>query len=298
MSNTVIHDLGFRHYDGDRLGRRWILRSLVVDTVRGAFGLGRPAKAKVMPWILVAIMMMPALVSAIALFLVGATDLLIDYRIYPMAMALVVTLFVGARAPYAVSRDLRDGVMPLYLSRPLKSSDYAWAKFLGLTIAVFMLLALPQTFSLAAALLAKLPPGGHFSDWLAGLAVSLLVAALFSGIALVMAAFTPRRGLGIAAIVATLMILSALALILSDLIGWGADGPGSGDTTLAAYLAAVDPMLIVNGIAVAWLESPGVDAIHTLPGAGPGLFFASLYAVVLSGCIALLMRRYKKVGGA
>lgn len=298
MSSTVIHDLGFRHYDGERLGRQWIFRSLVIDTVRGVFGLGRPAKAKVMPWMLVAIMMIPALVSTIALFLVGATELLVEYREYPTTMTLVVALFVAARAPYAVSRDLRDGVMPLYMSRPLKSRDYVWAKVTGLSISVFVLLALPQTVTLAAALLAELPVGENLLHWLAGLAVAALVAILFSAISLVIAAFTPRRGLGIAAIVATLLILGGLSVVLSELIGWGSGGPGTGNETLAAYLAAVDPMVMVNGIAVAWLGSPGMQGIFTVPGAGPGFVFAGMYLVLASLCTALLLRRYSKVGGA
>ena len=39
----VIHDIGFRHYDGPRLGRGWIVRSLLLETLRGVFGLGRPS---------------------------------------------------------------------------------------------------------------------------------------------------------------------------------------------------------------------------------------------------------------
>ncbi len=296
MSSTVIHDLGFRHYDGERLGRGWVVRSLVVDTLRGAFGLGRPAKAKVMPWLLVGLMMMPAVVSTIVLFLAGGDALMVDYREYPMAMWIVVVLFVGARAPYAVSRDLRDGVIPLYLSRPLKSSDYAWAKFLGLSLAVFVLLLLPQVASLTAALLAELPAGDNLQYFAAGVLVSALVAFLFSGIGLVLAAYTPRRGLGIAAIVATLIILSGVGTILNEIIGWGMGGPDAGNETLAAYLATVDPMMIVNAIAVAWLGSPGTEGIFTIAETHAGFFFAAQYIVVVGLCLALLLRRYSKVG--
>ena len=48
-ASSAIHDIGFRHYAGPRLGRSWAFRSLAVDTFRGAFGIGRGAKAKVVP---------------------------------------------------------------------------------------------------------------------------------------------------------------------------------------------------------------------------------------------------------
>ena len=63
-SDDVIHDIGFRHYDGVRFGRGWIVRSLLVETVRGIFGLGRPAKSKIMPWVLFGILLLPPLIIA------------------------------------------------------------------------------------------------------------------------------------------------------------------------------------------------------------------------------------------
>jgi ABC-2 type transport system permease protein len=42
----VIHDIGFRHYTGPRLGRGYLLRSLYVESLRGAYGLGRSAKSR------------------------------------------------------------------------------------------------------------------------------------------------------------------------------------------------------------------------------------------------------------
>ena len=68
----VIHDIGFRHYDGPRLGRGWIVRSLLVETFRGAFGFGRPAKAKVMPWVLIGILLAPPLIFVLVIVLTGA----------------------------------------------------------------------------------------------------------------------------------------------------------------------------------------------------------------------------------
>ena len=67
----VIHDIGFRHYDGHRFGRGCVVRSLLVETVRGVFGLGRPARSKVMPWVLIGILLIPPLVIAVVILLTG-----------------------------------------------------------------------------------------------------------------------------------------------------------------------------------------------------------------------------------
>ena len=60
---SVIHDIGYRHYDGPRLGRAYAVRSLYLHGLRAAYGLGRPAKAKIMPFFLFAIMLLPAAIS-------------------------------------------------------------------------------------------------------------------------------------------------------------------------------------------------------------------------------------------
>ena len=63
MSTTsgqgVIHDLGYRHYDGPRAGRQYIARALFLESAKGAYGLGRSAKSKIMPMLLLAAICMP-----------------------------------------------------------------------------------------------------------------------------------------------------------------------------------------------------------------------------------------------
>ena len=71
-ADDVIHDIGFRHYDGTRNGRGWVVRSLLVETVRGVFGLGRPARSKVMPWALIGILVVPPVIIALSILLFAA----------------------------------------------------------------------------------------------------------------------------------------------------------------------------------------------------------------------------------
>ena len=51
----VIHDIGYQRYTGPRLGRRHIVGALYVHGLRAAFGLGRSAKAKIFPWLIVGV---------------------------------------------------------------------------------------------------------------------------------------------------------------------------------------------------------------------------------------------------
>ncbi len=115
----AIHDIGYRHYDGPRLGAAYIRRSLYVDTLRGAFGLGRSARSKVMPFLLLAVMVLPAITMGIVTGYFGLPALPLGYTEYFFAFQVVVTIFVGSQAPAAMSRDLRFRVAPLYFSRPL-----------------------------------------------------------------------------------------------------------------------------------------------------------------------------------
>lgn len=286
----VIHDIGFRHYDGPRLGRGWVVRSLLIETVRGCFGLGRPARSKVMPWSLIGILLIPPLIIALSILLTGSDDLPVSYTQYPSSLQIVVSLFVAGAAPYCVSRDLRHGVLPLYLSRPMMRTDYVLAKFAGLAIAVFGVLALAQTLLLVGALLAKLPVGAQLTGWLAGLVVSALLAVLLSAITLVIATLTPRRGLGVAAIITILVVLSGVAEMLT------AVARDQELTTAASYLPALDPFNLVDGIAVRLLGSESAGGYDVPAGALGGLTFLLVFAAVVAGCLALLIRRYRKVG--
>ena len=48
----VIHDLGYRPYDGPRAGDGAIALALFLSGFRNAFGLGRSGKSKVLPFLL------------------------------------------------------------------------------------------------------------------------------------------------------------------------------------------------------------------------------------------------------
>ncbi|MDO8106377.1 ABC transporter permease [Isoptericola sp. b441] len=290
-AGDVIHDLGFRHYDGPRLGRGWVVRSLLVETVRGVFGLGRPARSKIMPWVLIGILLAPPLVLALSVLLTRSRELPLSYTAYPVAMQLVVTLFVAGAAPYCVSRDLRHGVMPLYLSRPMTRADYVLAKVAGLSLALFAVLASAETLLLVGALLAKLPVGDQLGGWAGGLVTAAVLSVLLAVIGLVVAAVTPRRGLGVAAIITGLVVITGVAQLLTAIAS------ERGYDALASYLPVLDPYRLVDALAVRVLGVGAADGMTYPAGVGGALVLAAILAAVVAGGLALLVRRYRKGGG-
>ncbi len=70
----VIHDLGYRPYAGPRLGEGPVAWAFFVTGLRNTYGLGRSGRSKVLPMILLAMMLLPALI--LVGVLVQARDLL------------------------------------------------------------------------------------------------------------------------------------------------------------------------------------------------------------------------------
>jgi len=290
-NESVIHDIGFRHYDGPRLGRGWAFRSLLIETFRGCYGLGRPSKVKAMPWVLAGLIMAPALIMVAITVVTGGTTLPLSYTQYAGGMWLLIAMFVAGRAPYAISRDLRDGVMPLYLSRPILRRDYVLAKFCGVALGVFSYIAAPIVVLLIGALLAKFPVVHELSGALGGLAMAAVLALVLTSISMVLASISRRKGLGVAAIMTTLVLASGFAGILIQILQM------KFTEASAAYAAILDPFALVDGLGASWLGVAPLNKGTTPDGFTGGLVFTLVFVAIVTASLALLMRRFKKVGG-
>lgn len=283
----AIHDIGYRRYDGPRLGPAYIRRALFVDTLRGAFGLGRSARSKVMPFVLVAVMVLPAAAVGIVTGYFGFPSLPLGYTRYVFALQVVVTIFVGSQSPAAMSRDLRFRVAPLYFSRPLSRQQYVQAKYAGMATALFVLMAAPLTLLFAGALLSSLPVEDQLPDYLRSLAGALVLALVLAGIGLVVAAMTPRRGLGVAAVVGVLLVLAGMQGVVRAL------AEEFGNDTFAGYVGLLSPFTLVDGV----VAGPfGGDSVMATP--PEGLVMSTVFCVVAAGlvvgCYAALVARYRR----
>ncbi|MEW2045606.1 ABC transporter permease [Streptomyces sp. NBC_00377] len=287
---TRIHNIGYRSYDGPRLGRAYARRSLYSQSLRGAYGLGRSVKSKVLPMLLFVVMCVPAAIMVAVAVATKAKELPVDYTRYAIIMQAVISLYVASQAPQSVSRDLRFKTVPLYFSRPIETADYVRAKFAALASALFVLTAAPLLVLYIGALLAKLDFADQTKGFAQGLVSVALLSLLFAGLGLVIASVTPRRGFGIAAVIAVLTI-SYGAVSTLQAIAEAQDSTGS-----IPWIGLFSPVTLIDGVQSAFL-----GASSAFPGAvGPTNGEGAVYVLVLLGLIAasygLLMRRYRRVG--
>ncbi|WP_394432452.1 ABC transporter permease [Streptomyces sp. SGAir0957] len=289
-ASTQIHNIGYRHYDGPRLGRAYARRSLFSQSLRGAYGLGRSAKSKVLPMLLFVVMCVPALIMVAVAVATKAKDLPVDYTRYAIILQAVIGLYVASQAPQAVSRDLRFKSVPLYFSRPIERVDYVVAKYAAMTSALFILTAAPLLVLYVGSLLAKLDFTEQTKGFAQGLVSVALLSLLFAGIGLVVSAVTPRRGFGIAAVIAVLTISYGAVSTVQAI----ADTQGNGSAV--SWLGLFSPITLIDGVQTAFLGAtsafPGADG----PGAGQGVVYLLVVLGLIAGSYGLLMRRYRKVG--
>jgi ABC-2 type transport system permease protein len=289
----VIHDLGYRGYDGPRLGRSQIVKALTWHSFRSAYGIGRGVKGKIIPMLALIAMCLPGLVNAFAV--ARGSERLFGYDVYvPGLRASVVIIFIAAQAPELVSRDLRSRVLPLYFCRPLRRGDYPLAKYLALTAALLILIEVPLLILYAGTIASA---KGGSAVWaqtralIPGLGVGLMWAVLFAAIGLVLACLTGRRAYstGIVAISCVLTFFLALLLI-------GAEGGMSATSTGARIAGLFSPFTILDGVRV-WLGGDPSTGLVADPGRyGP--LYGLLAVVLLAGCLGGLAARYRKVSEA
>jgi ABC-2 type transport system permease protein len=276
----VIHDIGYQRYEGPRLGRGYASRSLLVHSVRGAYGLGRSAWAKVLPFGLLSLACIAALVLVVVNTQLGEV---IDYVGIAATFTYAATVFVAIVAPELVSTDLRGNVLSLYLSRPLRRSDYALTKLAALATAVFVMLGAPMVvLFLGMAFSTDDGFGGVLAEaggLLQGFVAAAIHATVLAALALPFASLTGRR------VFATGMIV-AVTLLTTPITG-AIMAFSQSDEAYLAWL--INPVGLLNGVD-RWLFDGGTVDVGPY---GP-VFGAVALAVVAVGT-ACTVWRYRKV---
>jgi ABC-2 type transport system permease protein len=287
---TRIHNIGYRNYDGPRLGRSYATRSLYSQSLRGAYGLGRSVKSKVLPMLLFVVMCVPAAIMVAVAVATKANDLPVDYTRYAIIMQAVISLYVASQAPQSVSRDLRFKTVPLYFSRPIETADYVRAKYAALASAMFILTAAPLIVLYVGALLAKLDFADQTKGFGQGLVSVALLSLLFAGIGLVIASVTPRRGFGIAAVIAVLTISYGAVSTVQAI----ADAQGS--SSAIPWIGLFSPVTLIDGLQSAFLGASSAFPGAVGPSSGEGVVYVLAVLGLIAASYGILMRRYKKVG--
>lgn len=285
----VIHDIGYRHYDGPRLGRAAISRALTISSLRHAYGLGRSGKSKVMPILLLAVMVVPAAI------IVGIENAMrleeppIVPSDYVFLLQPVIALYLASQAPQLFSRDLRYRSIVLYLARPPRHTDYALAKLAALTGALMVLIGLPLVVLYAGALLAKYDFTDTTKQFLGGLLAALLLSIMLAVIGGLIAAATPRRGFAAAAIIAILIVSFTAVITTIGIV----DPDGDMSSTAARYAALASPFTLVDALQT-WVLQVDREGVW-MPTTQQGLVFAGGYVALVAVCCWGLVARYRKV---
>jgi ABC-2 type transport system permease protein len=290
-----IYDLGYRSYEGPRLGRAHAIRSLVVHSFRTTFGLGRSGRAKAAPIFFGAIALLPAVIIVGGLTVAARfgferqldeTDL-IGFDNYFSAITAIVVLFCAAQAPELFGRDQRHGVLALYFARALRRSDYAFGRLLGFMLAVLLLLLLPMTLLFLGRVLLPADIAAAFSANLPNLppvlAQGIVIAALYGGLAMAVSAYSPRRAYATAGIMALLILP---AVVTGILISIGSSVVGTG-------LVLLSPNTILDGTNALFFDHPLGQEYFFVD--LPSWAFLGSALVEIGVAVGLILRRFARI---
>ena len=291
-----IYDLGYRSYDGPRLGRRHAIRALFVHTLKVSYGIGRGGRAKLAPLILGAFATLPAIVTVGALALIrqaGGGQLAEDaspvgHDTYYGLITTLAVLFCAAQAPETLGRDQRYSLLSLYFSRAVERVDYALARVAGIVAAVLIFVLLPQLVMFVGFVLSATDVGAELVDeaaFLPGiLGQAVLMAALLGGISAVVSAFTPRRVYATTAIIVVLAVTPLVGAVLIEL----------GTTALATLLVLFSPADILDATN-AWLFGTFPTSGAVLLADLPLEAFVAAAVVIVAVCVVALVWRYRGI---
>jgi ABC-2 type transport system permease protein len=289
----AVYDRGYRPYEGPRGGRnaaRWALWRL---TVRRALGFRRSWRQKVLPWSLLGLATIPAIVNVGVRYATRDSAIseidfeFINYREY-VGVSSLLLVFVAVSAPDAVCPDRHDRVLPLIFSRPLTGEDYVLAKVAGLFTILFGFAFLPQLVLFVGEMLVHDDGAldyltGHADVlWKVPIAVALL-AAYYAVLALALASLTDRRIVGATTILGVTLVSSAVATIFTAT---------AEDGTLAALINVLAlPLKPRDLVFLGELHNDsGMSGV-----AGGGGLAVCAYVAVVAVSVVVLLWRYREV---
>ncbi|MFC1924699.1 ABC transporter permease [Chloroflexota bacterium] len=214
-SQGEVFDLGYQHYSGPREGRMRARKALWANGVRTILGLGRGSRAKILPILLFISAMIPALVFTLIASQSDTVENIVGHAGYYQIVLVVIYIFAAIMAPELLCPDRREGVISLYLVRPLTSTDYImgrWLAFFSVTLAIVYF---GQTVLFVGLTLAAEEPLSYLRDnWLdvpRFLGAGMVIALFITTIPMTVAAFTKRRAYAAAIVIGIFLICHGVA---------------------------------------------------------------------------------------
>ncbi len=283
----AIYDLGYQQYRGARLGRANAFKSLLIFSLRTAFGLGRGGRSKIVPVIVLAAVVFPAIAVIFAAATTGMTQV-ISYAFQLQFTSFLLALFAAAQAPELVVTDRQHGVLSLYLSRPLSGTDYALAKLCALAGAMLILTLFPQLILFAGKVGVSATPWAAFKaeytklmPIVGGMAI---ISCFMAVIGLSLASLASRRAYATASVIAFFLLMPAASSLIRS----------SSTGNLKRYSILANPVLVITGFSN-WLfdiEAKRRTAVARADLPGPTYLYV-IIAVCVAG-IVMLWYRYRR----
>ena len=283
----TIYDLGYQTYGGTRLGRDHAISNLMKYSFKAAFGMGRGPRAKILPIFVLAIVFLPAIVQV---GVASATNQpnFVNFAGFLQFTAFSIALFAAAQAPELIVTDKQQGVLALYLSRPITARDYALSKFFALTGAMLVLTLGPQIFMfLGKVFLSATPLDMLKSEYpkLGPIFGGTMMTSLFvAAISLAVASLAARRAYATAAVIAVFMLLPAATEIVRTLT----IGP------VRKYARLGNPIVILTGF-TNWLfdvQANKRSVVSRLDLPGQAYLYMMMVVIVLGA--GFLVMRYRR----
>jgi ABC-2 type transport system permease protein len=287
----VVFDLGYQPHDGPRLGTAGAVSATIKDGLRRVLGLRRKARRKILPWSLLAIALLPAVVFVGLAFFVGefvpeADSPFGGYEEYLGLAGTVLLIFSALAAPELLVPDRVEGVLAVYSSRPMRARDYVGARAAALLGLVGAFLFVPNTLmwigfsSLAEGNFVTEAVNGA-GDLLRALAAST-VYVLAYGVPAMLPAFYTKRAAPASGVYLAVMLFSVPVAELLASSGFTA-------ARWAALLALLQHPHVVRD----WIFDTVNQDLPTTYGFEP---WASLLVIlgVATLTVVLGMRRYRR----
>jgi ABC-2 type transport system permease protein len=295
----TVFDIGYQRYGGTREGRMRSRLAIYKDGLRIALGLGRGGRAKILPWFFIVLLggigLVFALFAGLAYQLAGSGAAealnLPSHSDFNGIASIVFFVFAAVCAPELLCPDRREGVIHLYLVRPINSADYVLARWLAFFSVMLGVALLPQVILLVGLAMGDSDPLGYLREnWLdvpRFVAAGAAFAAYTTSLAMLVASFTTRRAYAAVFLVGLFIIstpfTTALAMELEDEAGAGRWVSMFNLTNIPVH---VNDLIFgeVSGI------TRGAPAGEFSPAA-----LVAWYLLWTVGPVAILWRRYRRI---
>lgn len=294
-TSGTVFDIGYQRYTGAREGRGRARLAVFKDGVRTAMGFGRGARAKILPWAFVSILSFIALIMALVAGAVdrlageGTSEQLPSHGDFYGIASIILFVFAAVVAPELLCRDRREGVINLYLVRPLTGSDYVFARWGAFFTIMLGACWLPQTILLVGLAMGDPAPVQYLRDnWLdipRFLASGVVMAAYVTTLALLTASFTTRRAYASVFLVGLFVITTPFTTGLASEIG------GTAGQWISMFNLTNVPVHVND---VIFGEASEITA-QAPAGELPKALLVAWYFLWTLGPLAALWARYRKL---